>query len=94
MYLDDILIYSTDEQTHVEHVRHVLQRLREWGLYAKTSKCTFHTRLVEFLGFIVTPTRVVMDPERVRTITDWPTLKTYRDVQVFFGFANFYRRFI
>jgi hypothetical protein len=94
VYLDDILIYSKDQETHVHHVRQVLQRLREWGLYAKLSKCEFHTNKVEFLGFVVTPEGIVMDPERVRAIQEWPTPRTFRDVQVFLGFANFYRRFV
>ncbi|KAF4539175.1 Reverse transcriptase domain protein [Lasiodiplodia theobromae] len=94
VYLDDILIYSENEKDHVQHVNSVLQRLGEWGLYAKLSKCVFHTKTVEFLGFVVTPEGIVMDPERVKAIQEWPTPESYRDVQVFLGFANFYRRFI
>jgi hypothetical protein len=52
------------------------------------------TKLVEFLGFIVTPEGVVMDPDRVRTITEWLEPEGYKDIQVFLGFANFYWRFI
>ena len=94
VYLDDILIYSEDEDQHEQHVREVLERLDDWGLYAKASKCVFNTKQVEFLGYIVTPKGVVMDPVRVQTIQEWPEPESYRDVQVFLGFANFYRRFI
>ena len=94
VYLDDILIYSEKEEDHERHVREVLERLFEWNLYAKASKCTFFTKSVEFLGFIVTPQGVVMDPVRVQTIREWPEPKRFRDIQVFLGFANFYRRFI
>ena len=94
VYLDDILIYSEDEDEHDAHVLEVLERLLDWGLFYKASKCVFSTKAVEFLGFIVTLEGVVMDPSRVKTIDDWPTPKSYRDVQVFLGFANFYRRFI
>jgi hypothetical protein len=94
VYLDDILIYSRNEQEHVEHVKQVLRRLREHRLYAKASKCKFHTNHVEFLGFIVTPAGVVMDPIRVKAIEEWPELESYRDIQVFLGFVNFYRHFI
>jgi hypothetical protein len=94
VYLDDILIYSNSEDDHEEHVREVLERLYDWGLYCKSSKCTFSTKSVEFLGYIVTPEGVVMDPERVKTIQEWPEPEGYRDIQVFLGFANFYRRFI
>ena len=94
VYLDDILIYSEAEQDHDAHVEEVLDRLVEWGLYCKASKCTFSTRSVEFLGFIVTPGGVVMDPVRVQTIKQWPEPSEYKDIQVFLGFANFYRRFV
>jgi hypothetical protein len=94
VYLDDILIYSGREEDHDAHVEQVLDRLVEWGLYAKASKCVFSTKSVEFLGFIVTPNGVVMDPIRVKTIKEWPEPEGYKDIQVFLGFANFYRRFI
>jgi len=94
VYLDDILIYSRNENQHVGHVKEILRRLREWGLYAKPSKCKFHQKHVEFLGYIVTTDGVIMDPVRVEAINDWPEPQGFRDVQVFLGFANFYRRFI
>jgi len=71
-----------------------LQRLREWKLYAKVTKYTFDTESVDFLGFVVTPAGVVIDQSRVTTIQEWPVPTCYRDIQVFLGFANFYRRFI
>jgi hypothetical protein len=94
VYLDDILIYSTNEKEHEKHVREVLERLYDWDLYCKASKCEFFTKSVEFLGYVVTPGGVVMDPIRVKTIQDWPEPESYRDIQVFLGFANFYRRFV
>ena len=94
VYLDDILIYSGDEAEHDRHVEEVLDRLVQWGLFCKASKCAFSTKSVEFLGFIVTPGGVVMDPVRVQTIQEWPEPTGYKDIQVFLGFCNFYRRFI
>ena len=94
VYLDDILIYSSDPAEHWQHVKQVLERLRQFQLYASLKKCQFYTTHVEFLGFVVSTEGVAMDAERVATIKDWPKPKTYRDVQVFLGFANFYRRFI
>lgn len=94
IYLDDILIFSQDQAAHVKHVRAVLQRLREYKLYAKLSKCRFHTQRVEFLGFVVTPKGVAMDTEKVKTILEWPQPRSIYDVQSFVGFCNFYRKFI
>jgi hypothetical protein len=94
VYLDDILIYSKNEKEHEKHIKIVLQRLRDYALYAKPSKCTFYIKEVEFLSFIVTTNRVTMDENRVRSIREWLVPVTHREVQVFLGFTNFYRRFI
>ena len=93
-YLDDILIYSKNIEEHEEHVKLVLQRLRESGLYAKAEKCAFHQSKVEFLGYIISNEGILMDPKKVGAVTDWATPQTVRDVQCFLGFANFYRIFI
>ena len=94
VYLDDILIFSDTEEEHVKHVREVLQRLKEAKLFVKLSKCEFHTRETEYLGYLVTPEGVKVDPARVETIQDWPEPKTVRDIRIFIGFMNYYRRFI
>jgi hypothetical protein len=93
-FMDDILIFSPDRAAHEKHVNLVLERLQEYGLYVKLSKCKFFTDEVDFLGFRVGTAGVSMDPSRVIAIRDWPVPKSYRDIQVFLGFANFYRGFI
>ena len=93
-YLDDILIFSDNEEVHEEHVRMVLGRLRQFRLFGKLVKCVFHTRRVGFVGFVLTPGGVSMEDDRIKTVKEWPLPKTHRDIQVFLGFANFYRRFI
>lgn len=94
IYLDDILIYSKNEEEHEKHVRLVLEKLRERGLYAKLEKCLFHQSEMEFLGFVATTEGLKMDPKKVETIMSWEVPKSVRDVQCFLGFANFYRIFI
>ena len=93
-YMDDMLIYSFVLAEHVGDVRAVLDRLRQYSLYAKLSKCEFHVREVDFLGYRIGIAGISMDMRRVQTILDWPTPDSYRDIQVFIGFVNFYRRFI
>ena len=94
IYLDDILIFSADPAKHEQHVRLVLERLRQHNLHAKPEKCQFHTDTTEYLGFIVSPKGVAMDPAKTKVIGDWPTPRNLKEVQSFLGFANFYRRFI
>ncbi|KAJ1025571.1 hypothetical protein NDA18_003914 [Ustilago nuda] len=94
VYLDDLLNFSNTEERHVEHVTEVLTRLRNNRLFAKLSKCEFHTRTVKFLGYIIKPMGIEMDPEKVRTVKEWPMPESVHDIQRFLGFANSYRRFI
>ncbi|KAL0149021.1 hypothetical protein M9458_055636, partial [Cirrhinus mrigala] len=94
VYIDDILIYSDFFQEHVNHVRSVLQRLRQHQLYAKLEKCEFHLTKISFLGYIISPEGVAMDDSKVRAVVNWPQTTTIKELQRFLGFANFYRRFI
>jgi hypothetical protein len=93
-YLDDILIYSTGKEDHVKQVREVLRRLIDAGLQIDIEKCEFHTTKTKYLGLIITPGGIEMDPEKVSAIASWLPPTTRRQLQRFLGFANFYRRFI
>jgi hypothetical protein len=68
VYLDDILIFSGTEEEHVAHVKEVLRRLRKAKLYLKLPKCEWHTQRTEYLGYIVSPDGISVDPDRVKTI--------------------------
>ena len=94
VYLDDILIYSKNKEEHRKHVRKVLELLRKNDLFAKPEKCAFGVDTVEYLGFVVSPEGVTMDKGKVQAILEWEEPRNVHDVQVFLGFANFYRRFI
>ena len=94
VYLDDILIYSKDRESHTKDLCKVLERLRPAGLYAKPSKCQFYQSEIEFLRYIISPEGISMDLRRIESVMDWPEPTTLREVQVFLGFCNFYRRFI
>lgn len=94
IYLDDILIYSRDARDHVRHVRLVLAKLHAAELQVNLEKCVFHATEVEFLGYVISRNGIRMDSSKVQAVLEWPTPASVRDIQVFLGFANFYRRFI
>jgi len=94
VYLDDILIYSSNKATHHKQVKEVLCRLRKHGLYAKPEKCEFDCESVKYLGYILSPASLTMATNKVQTIQEWPEQRKVKDIQSFLGFANFYCRFI
>src|SRR5437762_11188999 len=93
-YLNDILIYSNTLEEHIEHVHLVLEKLFVHGLFVKLKKCEFHVQKISFLGFVISPEGISMDPARISTISDWPVPRSVTDIPIFLVFANFYRRFI
>jgi transposase InsO family protein len=92
--MDDILIYSEDPEEHTSHVRQVLEKLREGMLFVQLQKCGFRLDAVDFLGFRIEIGGVSVDPHRILAIQEWPVPTSFRDIQVFIGFTNFYRGFI
>jgi hypothetical protein len=68
VYLDDILIFSKDQETHDKHVQLVLTMLREHGLYAKMENYEFDKSSVAFLGYVISPDDIFMDKSKVETI--------------------------
>ena len=93
-FVDDLLIYSQNEEEHVEHVKKVLQRLREAGLQASIKMCEFHVTRTRYLGFILTTEGIEADPAKTDVVRSWTAPDTVRGVQSFLGFCNFYRKFI
>jgi len=83
MYLDDILIYSEDMESHQQHVQEVLCRLRLHGLFTKPEKCEFHSDSVEYLGYRLSPEGLTMSPDKIQTISDWPESRKVKDIQSF-----------
>jgi hypothetical protein len=80
VYLDDILIFSKDQEIHDKHVRLVLATLREHGLYAKLEKCEFDKSSMAFLGYVIFPDGIFMDKSKVETIQCWATPSSVKDV--------------
>jgi hypothetical protein len=94
VFIDDILIYSQNEQKHEDHLRKVLQRLRDCQLYAKLSKCEFWISEVLFLDHIINRDGLVVDSKKVANILDRKAPRDVRGIKSFIRMAGYYRCFI
>ncbi|KAK2403898.1 putative mitochondrial protein [Trifolium repens] len=94
IFIDDILIYSKDSEEHAEHLRIVLEVLREKQLYAKFSKCEFWLSEVKFLGHVISQGGVSVDPSKMEAVLNWERPRSVTEVRSFLSLAGYYRRFI
>ncbi|XP_072093102.1 transposon Tf2-1 polyprotein isoform X3 [Arachis hypogaea] len=94
VFIDDILVYSKTEEEHTDHLRTVLQILRDRKLYAKLSKCEFWKSEVKFLGHVVSKQGIAVDPAKVEAVMNWERPTSVTEIRSFLGLARYYRRFI
>jgi hypothetical protein len=94
VYLDDILIFSKSPEEHAQHLKQVLQVLRDNSLYAKLSKCEFERAELKFLGHIVGKDGVKPDPAKIQAVADWPVPTDVPELRRFLGLATYFRKFL
>ena len=94
VFIDDILVYSRDEQEHEQHLKIVLQTLREKKLYAKLRKYDFWLKEVSFLGHIVSAEGIRVDPAKIEVVVNWKPPRSVTEVRSFLGLARYYRRLV
>jgi hypothetical protein len=94
VFIDDIMIYSKSEEEHVQHLRVILQRLRDHQLYAKFSKCAFWLKKVLFLGHVMSAEGIAVDPTKVKEVLDWKSPRSITQICSFLELTGYYRRFI
>ena len=93
-YLDDILVYSPDMETHLEHLRMLFMRLREADLKLKEVKCNFLKKHIQYLGHIILGNGITHMPEKLECIKDMPPPKTAKEGKQFLGLIGYYRKFV
>ena len=94
VYLDDIVIFSTSLQEHIERLRLIFERLRKSNLKIQLDKCEFLRKEVGYLGHIITPDGVKPNPEKIHAIKNFPIPKTQKEIKSFLGLIGYYRKFI
>lgn len=94
VYMDDIIIYSSSLQQHLDDIAKILETLRESNLKVQCDKSNFLRKEVEFLGHLVTVDGVKPNPGKVEAVRSWPLPRTIKDLRSFLGTVSYYRRFI
>ncbi|TLM25049.1 RNA-directed DNA polymerase, partial [Acinetobacter baumannii] len=93
-YIDDLLIFSKDEEAHKKHLHQLFSRLQKYGMVINTGKCVFGVPKITFLGYSISAEGTKPLPSKVEAIKTFPVPKTVRELRRFLGMVNFYRRFI
>jgi len=94
VFIDDLLIYSKSMEEHEEHLRIILQILRENKLYAKFRKCEFFKDHIQYLGHVISKDGISVDPDKIKAIINWHVPKDVPEVRYFMGITGYYRKFI
>ena len=94
LYLDDIIVFSSTFEEHLERLDQVFSCLRQHGLKVKPSKCHLLQQEVKYLGHIVSAKGISADPEKISQVSGWQTPSNRKELQSFLGFTGYYRRFI
>ena len=94
IYLDDIIIFSSTFEEHLERLQAVFERLQQHNLKLKPSKCELFKSRVTYLGHVVSEEGIETDPAKIEAVRTWPVPKSVKDVRRFLGFTGYYRRFI
>jgi len=94
VYIDDILIYSPDADTHIHDVEEVLKVLREQKLYAQATKCSWMATEIKYLGHIIKKGKVMVDPAKTKAVEEWPQPENVSELRGFLGLSGYYRRFV
>ena len=94
VFVDDIAVYSRNEEEHLQVLEEVFERFKKHGLFLNGKKCKFMQKEIKFLGHIISDRGLHVDPDKVSAIKDMPPPTTTKEVRRFIGMASYYRRFV
>jgi hypothetical protein len=94
VFIDDVIVYSKNEEEHEQHLRIILKRLHDHQLYAMFSKCAFWLKEVPFLGHVISAEGIAVGPSKVQEVLDWKSPRSIMQIRSFLGLAGYYHRFI
>jgi hypothetical protein len=94
VFIDDILVFSKTAEEHEEHLRIVLEKLRQQQLYAKFNKCKFWMEEVAFLGHVLSAEGVIVDPRKIEAVSKWQSPKSVTEIHSSLSLAGYYNQFI
>ena len=94
VFVDDILIYSSTLEAHLNHLQQVFHILNDHKLLLKRSKCSFAQQQLEYLGHIISGQGVATDPKKIEVVANWPQPSDTRQLRGFLGLSGYYRKFI
>ena len=92
-YLDDIIIFSENEEEHLQHLEEIFVRLRKLRLKMKREKCSFFKKHIQYLEHLVSERGLELLPEKLESIRKMPALRTAKEVKQFLGLIGYYRKF-
>ena len=93
-YLDNIIIFSKNEEEHLQHLEIIFERLHEAGLKLKRSKCSFMKMHIEYLGHLISEMGIELMPDRLSAIKEMPAPRNPKEIKQFLGLVGYYRKFI
>ena len=92
-YLDDMTVYSKNKEDHIQHLTHIFERCRKYGISLNPNKTIFVVEEGKLLGHIISWARICIDPEQIKAIAQLPLPHNKKSMQSFFGKINFVRKF-
>ncbi len=94
VYIDDIIVYASNFDEHIQRVDQVLDRIKQAGLKLRPDKCHLLQAEVVFLGHVVSSTGIRPEPSNISKIVNWPRPQNPKQVKQFVATGSYYRRFV